>query len=292
MPKTPESVFSSTFERIAVALLSIAAAILLIDLAVKGPLFLHVIRYKTDDVMNNQVVAQDAVNLFLLSPMLIVGGITLLLKRQISRYLLLMTPLYLIYFALSYTIGWEWSSPKYVGNSEHYTWHFLGILVISLIILLYALSIFPEQVIATFRKRGLIVYSTLFSLFLLLFASMWIKGIQEVISTGTAPGYDLAPTTFWVVRVFDLGFSIPLGFLSVYLLWTRPQSTFPVQFLFYGFFLTMIIAVNAMGIVMFLKNDPTYLLRDAIVFASLALMIFVGFGYVLRNYRTHPQPGH
>jgi len=281
-----DSTFGTSFERIFIALLSVATGITLIYLAIEGPTFLHHISYKTAEIVNNQLVGQDLVNLFLLSPILIVGGVTLFLKQRISRYLLIITPLYLIYYVLSYTIGWEWSSSKYTGNSESYTFYFLFILVASLILLLYSLSIFPDKVRSTFNKKGLIVYSALFILFMLIFASMWIKEVQEVVSTGTTRAYDLAPTAFWVVRIFDLGFSIPLGLISVYLLWARPNTTYPVQFMFYGFFLTMIIAVNTMGIVMFLKNDPTFLLRDLIVFLCLAAIIFTGFLFILRNYKA------
>jgi hypothetical protein len=285
MSKTNDTTFGNSFERIFVALISIATGITLIYLAIQGPLFLQNIKYKTADFVNNQLVAQDFVNMFLLSPILIIGGVTLYFRKQISQYLLIMTPLYLIYFVLSYTIGWEWSSQKYSGNSELYTYYFLFILIASLIILLYSLSIFPQNVTSTFNRKGLIIYSFLFSIFLLIFASMWIKEVQEVMSTGTARAYDIVPTAFWVVRIFDLGFSIPLGLISVYLLWARPNTTYPIQFMFYGFFLTMIIAVNAMGFVMFLKNDPTFMLQDLIVFLILALIIFAGFFYVKRNYK-------
>jgi hypothetical protein len=258
---------------------------MLIYLAIEGPLFLNHIRYKTADIINNQLVAQDFVNMFLLGPLLIAGGITLFLRKRISAYLLAMTPLFLIYYVLSYTIGWEWSSDKYVGNSQQYTFHFLFILISSLIILLYSLSQFPSKTESTFRKKGLVAYSLILSLLLLVFGSMWVKEVLEVMSTGTTRGYDIAPTAFWLVRVFDLGFTIPLGLISIYLLWARPDTTFPVQFLFYGFFLTMIIAVNAMGFMMFLKNDPTFMLRDLLVFLALAVVIFAGFIYILRNYR-------
>ena len=278
--------FGNRFERIFVAALSIATGIILIYLAIEGPLFLQHIKYKTADIINNQLVGQDMVNMFVLSPILIVAGITLYLKKKIAPYLLIITPLFLIYYVLSYTIGWEWSSPEYSGNSESYTFHFLFILISSLIMLLYSLSIFPQNVESTFRKKGLIVYSVLFSFFLLIFASMWIKEVLEVMSTGTTRAYDVAPTAFWLVRIFDLGFTIPLGLISVYLLWVRPETTYPVQFMFYGFFLTMIIAVNAMGISMFLKDDPTFLMRDLIVFLILAMIVFAGFIYILKNFKS------
>ena len=107
---------------------------------------------------------------------------------------------------------------------------------------------------------------------------------MEVIETGTTRAYDIAPAAFWLVRIFDLGFSIPLGLISVYLLWTHRDSTFPIQMMFYGFFLTMLTAVNAMGIMMLAHNDPTFLWRDLAVFLTLAGIVAAGFLYILRGY--------
>ncbi|NLX29328.1 MAG: hypothetical protein GXY59_10205 [Bacteroidales bacterium] len=274
------------FERVFTALLAILSGVILILLAVQGPLFLDHIHYKTAEVINNQLLGQDIVNLLVLAPLLIAGGISLLLKKRYAIYLLLMAPLYLIYYVLSYTIGWEWSSNLYTGNNEKWFFHFLFILISSVIILFYALAEFPEKVQSHFKRKHLLIYTLLNLFFMLIFAGMWISEVREVIATGTARGYDIAPTAFWLVRVFDLGFTIPLGILSIYLLWTRPDTTFPVQFMFYGFFLTMIIAVNAMGVIMLLNNDPTFLFRDLSVFLILGAIISFGFGFILKNYRT------
>jgi hypothetical protein len=284
---TNDNSFGNEFERILVSLLAVATGLALIYLAVQGPLVLGHIRYKTAAVINNQVVGQDLVNLFLLSVILLVGGVALFLRKAIAKYLLIVTPLYLIYFVLSYTIGWEWSSSQYLGNSEKYSFYFLFILVAALIVMLYSFSVFPKDRTADFKKKGLIIYSALFAFFLMVFASMWLKEVWQVMTTGTARGYEIAPTAFWLVRVFDLGFSIPLGLISVYLLWARPASSFPIQFMFYGFFLTMIIAVDTMGIIMFLKDDPTFLLRDLVVFLILGLIVFSGFFYILRHYKRN-----
>jgi len=282
---TPDSDFGFSFERIVVGFLAVAAGAMLVFLAIQGPLFLDAIRYRTHPLILNQSVAQDAVNLFPLSAMLLAGGILLWLKKPLAKYLLLMTPLYLIYFALSYTIGWEWSSPAYSGNSEKYFFHFLFVLVAALVILLYSLSVFPKDRVARFGRKGLAAYSAALVLFLLLFAAMWMKEVFEVMARGTTRAYDIAPAAFWLVRVFDLGFTIPLGLASVYLLWTRPASSFPIQFLFYGFFVTMAAAVIAMGAVMGLKHDPTFLRRDLIVFLALGVIVCAGFIYMLRSFR-------
>lgn len=278
--------FGSGFERIFIGFLAVATGAVLIYLAIQGPLFMGAIRYKSDPVINNQIVGQDLVNLFLLSMISIAGGILLWLRKPAAKYLLISTPLYLIYFVLSYTIGWEWSSPAHAGNSEKYFFHFLFILVSALLVMFYALAVFPRDREARFGKKGLAAYSAILALFLLVFAAMWAKEVLDVMARGTTRGYDIAPTAFWLVRVLDLGFTIPLGLLSVYLLWARPASSFHVQFMFYGFFLTMIVAVNAMGIIMWLKKDPTFLLRDLAVFLALGLIIVFGFFYVLRGYRA------
>jgi hypothetical protein len=281
-----EASYGSAFERVFVGLVATMAGLVLIYLAVQGPLARGVLTFKTAPVINNQLVGQDLVNLVLLSPLLILGGIGLLLKKAFAKYLLIATPLYLIYYVFGYTVGWEWSSPTYAGTSERYTFLFLFVLIAALIILLYTLAVFPKNVVSRFKKGGLAVYSVVFTVFLLIFGAMWSKEILEVIRTGTTRAYDIAPTAFWLVRIFDLGFSMPLGLISVYLLWARPDKAYSVICLFYGFFFTRILAVNAMGWVMFLKKDPTFLMRDLVVFSALALIILVGFFYVRRNYRV------
>lgn len=281
--------FGRDFERVFTGILAIASGLVLIYLAVMGPMVSGRIHYKTADFINNQLVGQDAVNLAVLSPLLLLGGAALLLRKASGKYLLILTPLFLIYYALSYTIGWEWSAPGYSGNSEKYFFLYLFVLITAVIILLYTLAVFPRDRSARFSKAGLGVYSGLMAAFLLIFASMWVKEVLEVMATGTSRGYAAAPTAFWLVRVFDLGFTIPLGLVSLYLLWARPRSSYPIQFLFYGFFLTMILAVEAMGFMMFLKKDPTFLARDLAVFSVLAAIVAFGFVYVLRNFKKDPD---
>ena len=272
-------------ERITVSLLCIFSGIILIYLAICGPLVLNILTYKTAETGIFQIMGQDLVNLFLLSSLLIGSGITLFLKKKIAPFLIISHPLYLIYYVLSYTVGLEWSSPTLAGNSEKYTFYFLFILISAVITLLYALSIFPQTYKSSFKKKSLGVYSGFYILFLFLFSAMWLGEMSQVMNSGTTRAYETVPTAFWLIRIFDLGFTIPLGFLSLYLLWTRPNETYAVQFLFYGFFLTMITAVNSMGWVMFFKQDPFFLLRDMSVFSGLWIIVFGGFIFVLRNYQ-------
>jgi hypothetical protein len=285
MKQNDYNYFGTNFERVFIGCLAILTGLMLAYLAIQGPLFLNYIQYKTHQLVINQLIGQDAVNLFLLCPMLILGGFLLLRKKLFAKYLLIMTPLFLMYYSISYAMGWEWMAQQYRGNSEKYFFHFLGILISALIIMMYSLHIFPKNVKATFIKSRLAVYTALYSIFLIAFAMLWMKEVFSVIETGTARAYDIAPGAFWLVRVFDLGFSIPLGLISIYMLWVRPEKAYPVQYLFYGFFLTQLTAVLAMAFMMYINNDPTFEWNSSLIFVVLCLIVVSGFVYINKSYR-------
>jgi len=282
--KPPKPFDPVNFERPFVALTSLICAVLLIYLGIQGPLFQNAIVYRTHPSVNNQLIAQDAVNTFLISPLLLLAAWGLYARKRFAKYLLALTPLFLLYYAISYMVGWEWMAADYSGNSQLWFFHYLGVMVAALIILFYSLSAFKARQKPHFSKRGLMIYSVIFTIFMAMFAAMWMKEIFEFFTKGTARGYDLAPAAFWLVRCFDLGFSIPLGFISLYLLWLRPQTTFPVQMLLYGFFLSMSVVVNAMGWVMMINHDPAADPMGNIVFVILMLISFFGYFYILRGY--------
>ncbi|HEK85771.1 MAG: hypothetical protein ACPLZD_05920 [Candidatus Saccharicenans sp.] len=58
--------FGSNFERAFIGLISVISGIILVYLAIMGPLVKGAIKYKTAEVINNQLVGQDLVNLLVL----------------------------------------------------------------------------------------------------------------------------------------------------------------------------------------------------------------------------------
>jgi hypothetical protein len=276
--------FGTKLERSLASLLAIISGIILIVLSLRGPLGSGEISYHTHPLIVNQLIGQDIINLFPVSFILIIGGILLYYKKNLGKYLLISTPLFMIYYALSYTMGWEWMEKSYSGNSEQYFFCYLFVLISALVIMLYCLSVFPKKRKGNFKRPALAVYSVGMGLFLAVFAGMWIKQILEVQATGTTKGYDIAPMAFCLVRTIDLGFCVPLGYISIYLLWTRVSEAFAIQFLFYGFFVTQILAVVAMGTSMYLNQDPTIKLGELAFFIFLALLLILGFIFVIRGY--------
>jgi len=273
------------FENYLVGCLAIIAGAILIYLAILGPLWMNEILYKTSESAKYQTMAQDLINLCILAPLLLMGGVLTLIHDERNKHLLILTPVYLLYYALSYGIGMEWSDNRYTGNSQYYFWAFLGVMIIGLIILMYIPGQFSDSDVPEFSRRQLMIYITLVAIFLLVFAFQWILEVREVLQTGnTSSGsYLAAPTVFWVIRYFDLGISIPLGFISLYLLATRTKTAYPYILLFFGFFVTMILTVNTMGLFMYFNNDPELQQADLYVFWALGILALTGYLILVKD---------
>jgi hypothetical protein len=206
-----------------------------------------------------------------------------LVDKPAAKYFLILTPVTLIYKGLSYGLGQEYS--LYAGNIEQYCVYFLVMVIAGLIIGMKAISLFKEDDAPDFSKRGVYAFVAVMSILLFMFFMMWAGEAAEVLATGdTSSGsYTNAPTLFWVIRYLDLGLTIPLGFLSLYLLLTRPKSAYAIILLFFGFFITLGTAVNAMGWIQFLSGDPELQLPALGIFGFLGGLTWIGFIYLIKD---------
>lgn len=275
----------SVLDRLFIGILAILCGIVLAYLSIMGPLGFSLLEHHTSPSAIYQTIGQDLANLIILVPLLIFGGITHIMQKPCSKYLLILSPIYLLYMAISYTVGQEWNRAEYVGNIEQYFYLFLILIIGGLILLIYTLSNFESNEAPEFNPKSLRLYVITFCLALTIFAAMWIGEVNEVLSTGdTVLGsYGSAPTIFWVVRIFDLGISIPLGFISAFLLLRNATKFYPLILLSYGFFITMITAVNCMGFVMLVNNDPELQPGGLVIFLVMAILAYSGFFYLIKD---------
>ncbi|WP_371806229.1 hypothetical protein [Candidatus Lokiarchaeum ossiferum] len=275
----------SVLDRLFIGLLAIICGIILAYLSIMGPLGFSILEHHTSPSAIYQTIGQDLANLIVLVPLLIIGGITHIMQKPCSKYLLILTPIYLLYMAISYTIGQEWNRAEYTGNIEQYFYHFLILIIGGLILLIYTLSNFDFNESPDFNPKSLRIYTFIFCLALTFFAIMWIGEVNEVLRTGdtVSNSYSSAPTVFWVIRIFDLGISIPLGFISAFLLLRNVKKFYPLILLSYGFFITMITAVNCMGFVMLANNDPELQAGGLVIFLIMAILAYSGFFFLIKD---------
>lgn len=264
---------------------AIISAVVVAAMAILGPLVLGEIEYRTSESGVWQVQGGDIVNLFLIAPILTVGGIMHLLRREGSKYLLILTPITLIYTGLSVGIGQEWGDPRYTGNVEQYAWLYLTMIIGGLILLVSSLPLFSERDAPEFGRKGLRIYVALMMVFLVMFSVMWLSELAEVMSNGGSESgaYEETPTLWWVVRYFDIGITIPLGFLALSLLLVKPKRSYPLVLLFFGFFITLGSAVCAMGWVMWANDDPTMQPGALGLFTGLAVLSYIGLAYLVKG---------
>ncbi len=264
---------------------SFIGAVVVAILAILGPLILGTIQYRTSQSGRWQIAGADAVNLFLMVPVLTIAGTLLLFRRDAAKYFLILAPVTLFSVALEGGVGNEWGNPAYTGNIERYAWLFIVEIVVALVILVGTLPMFSEADVPRFGKKGLRIYAAFVTLLLIGFTFMWLGELVEVSTTGdTASGsYSSTPVAFWIIRFMDLGISIPLGFLGMYLLVTRPERAYSLVLLFFGFFVTMGTSVTSMGLVMFLNHDPQAQAGALVIFPMLTIMSWAGLLYLIKD---------
>ena len=267
---------TDSFEYYCIGFIAMMASVILILLALTGPLFLNIVKYRTSSSGITQTKAQDFINLILIAPITIIGVILHLYNKDESKYFLSFTAIYImLYEGFAVGIGMEWGNPLYgsLGNSQYYFWAFLFLMIDGLIMIFYVLSKFTPEDAPDFNMKSIRIFTIIGSLFLIFMAIMWFSEIIQVLTMGdTSTGsYSETPNLFWLIRFLDLGFTIPLGFISFYLFNTRPKKAYPFLLLFFGFFVSLSTAVNTMGWLMFLENDPTIQIPELVIF--LVLMI-------------------
>lgn len=264
---------------------ALLGAVVVAAVALLGPLGTGAIQYRTSQSGNYQVIGVDAVNLIIMVPVLAMGGILLLLRREGAKYFLILAPVTLFSLAIEAGVGQEWGNPAYTGNVERYAWLFIVEIVVALVLLVGTLPMFSERDVPRFSRRGLRLYIVFVTLLLALFTAMWLGELLEVSTTGnTASGsYANAPVAFWAVRFMDLGVTIPLGFIGMYLLLTRPERAYTLVLLFFGFFVTMGTSVTAMGLVMVANGDPEAQAGAIVIFPLLTIMSWAGLLYLIKD---------
>lgn len=271
--------------RFVVVVSAFISAFAIAALALLGPLWLGAIEYRTSQSGLWQIQGADFVNLVLVAPILLIGGALHLFRRDGSRYFLILPPVTLMYTGLSLGLGQEWGNPAYPGNVEQYAWLFLILIIGGLVMLVSSMPLFTERDAPDFKPRSLRIYVGVMMLFLLMFAAMWLSELVQVMGGGDVAGdaYSQTPTLWWAVRYLDLGFTIPLGFLALFLLLTKPKRAYSLVLLFFGFFITLGTAVLSMGIMMTINDDPQAQAGSLPVFAMLAILSWVGLLYLVKD---------
>lgn len=232
--------------------------------AMVGPLVLGVMRLRFLANFTNQYLGGEIVSLFLVAPVAVIAGVLWLRGHRLAPVLAFAPAIYGLYLMVTLVFGADYAHQS--GNQEQFfPLHWL-IIVLSWGIAVRAwMALRPDQMpLPSDRLRRTTAMVLLF--IAAFFALAWLRQVAAVIGGEAVPDYPEAATLFWMIRVFDLAFFIPLAVISAVGLLRRQQSALRLAYLLIGFFTCEICAVAGMMAVQIVTADPA---ANAIVFAVL-----------------------
>jgi hypothetical protein len=224
-----------------------------------GPLGLRLIDWRLSDIGLNQTYGADGAALVLIVPTAFTSAYLWWQQRRLAAPLALGTGLAALYYAIASALGPDYT--RYGGNNERFFLILLGQIVLSWIIAARAWSCLderpPQPSAMLARALGTVLLIAGITV-----GSAWLRQLLEIAFTGGLSGPDAlayadAPGAFWLVRVVDLGFIVPLCIGTGLGLWRCSPLAFKSAYALTCFLTLQSVSVLAMGIVMLLRQDPT-----------------------------------
>ena len=205
--------------------------------------------------------------------------------KRLAAPLALGVALATLYYAIGSALGPDYS--RYPGNNERFFLILLTLILLSWPIAFAAWSRLDRQppVPGTRLARGL---GTVMILGGLAIGTAWGRQLLDIafgqLSGADALAYTDAPSAFWLVRVVDLGFIVPVCVATGIGLWRQAPMAIKAAYAVTSFMTLQAVSVLAMGAVMLARQDPTSTPGLVLVLAPIALGLAVLTGRLLVSY--------
>lgn len=260
---------------------TIGVGVAMISNALLGPLVLGVIRFHESATMEMQLLGGELTSLFFAGPLAIVAGV-LWWRGSRRAPALALGPLgYAFYTAVQLVLVPDYA--RYQGNNERWFPLYLLIVMASWIMALEAWRELNARPLVSPTSRT----STLLGAALLatniLFAFAWWAGIAKTYAGGPSLEYSEHPTAFWLVRLMDLGFVIPIGIVTGLGLLQRKAWAARMAYGFTGMEALLACAVAGMAIRMWLAGDANANMVLAVGVIGAAASLIALYGALIRR---------
>ncbi len=223
--------------------------------AVLGPLVLKVITFRTSDHLENQFVGGEVVSLAVVAPLAITAGVLWLRGHRLAPPLALGPALYSVYTYTTAVLGQEYS--RYDGNVEKFFPLYAGLVAGGAVIAVYAWSRLGDMDVPVLSDG---LRRTLAGIFLGLgsfFALAWAQQIRLVLAGSPPAEYQEGPTLFWLIKLLDFGFMIPLLLATGVGLVRRAPAAIKAAYGLATFATCLAASIAGMAVVMEVKGDPS-----------------------------------
>ena len=272
-----------------VALLALATLLVLNVLL--GPLGSGVIQWRVSVIGLNQTYGADGAALVLVVPTALAAAWLWHLRARLAAPLALGVGLATLYYAIASALGPDYI--RYDGNNERFFLILLVLIVLSWTVAARAWTAldtrppFPASRLARSLGTVLILGAAAIGL-------AWTRQLVDIAIGGLLTGADAlayadAPSAFWLVRVVDLGFIVPICLATGIGLWRGNPTAAKAAYGVAAFMTLQAASVLGMGAIMLWRQDPTA--TPALVFAltpiSFGLAVFTT--RLLASYANRPS---
>lgn len=233
--------------------------------AILGPLVLGVIRFHMTDAVENQYLGGEIVSLLVVAPALVVAGVLWHRGDRLAPALAFGPAIYTVYTFITAILGQEYA--RFPGNAEKAFFLYVALIAggVTLAVLAGAgLAAQPASPLPEGLRRSV---AGVFLTIVLFFALAWIGQIAQFYRGERTTEYIDSPTLFWLIKLLDLGFLLPVfAAMGVGMLQRHPAAL-KLGYGMIAYAVCMTGAILGMAIAMFLKDDPA---------ASPAMVAFLG----------------
>jgi hypothetical protein len=269
----------------------LAIATLLAINVVLGPLGLGIIRWRVSEIGLNQTYGADGAALVLVVPTAAAAAWLWRRRARLAPPLALGVGLATLYYAVASALGPDYA--RYPGNNERFVLILLVLIGLSWTVAIRAWAALdthppvPARWLVRSLGSVLIVGGAAIGL-------AWTKQLLDLAIAGSLNGGDAlayadAPGAFWLIRVIDLGFIVPICLWTGVGLWRGSTTAVKAAYGVAAFMTLQAASVLAMGTVMLWRQDPTATpaLVYVLVPVSVGLALFTA--RLLMSYHSGPH---
>lgn len=260
--------------------------------AVVGPLVLGVMRLHESARMDTQLLGIAFVELVLAAPLAIVAGLLWRRGHAIAPVLGVASAGFSVYVAVQYVLAPDY--PRYPGNNERFFILHLAIVLLGSAIVVRSLDELRDAHTLAFPRSLGRSLGVLLVVLNGVFAIAWLGSIGSVLTREPTMEYLEHPTAFWLIRLMDLGFLLPIGLIAGIGMFQRDPGGIRAGYAIVGVETLILCAVAAMAAWALSRGDSGTSLSVALLSTGATLVLATMWirliRAALRNSSLRPPP--
>jgi hypothetical protein len=222
--------------------------------ALLGPLVFGVIKLRESANMENQLLGGELTSLLIAAPMALVGGVLWWRGSALAPFVAIGPAGFALYNYIQFVLVPDYS--RYDGNNEYFFPLYLMLVILAWALIWRAWHALHREELAPLGPRLGRAIGGMCVLLGAAFGLAWLSTIAAQLAGVSTAEYVEHPTAFWLVRLMDLGFVIPLGLLVGIGLLRREPHADRGAYAFIGTQTLLTCAVAGMAMRMWIRDDP------------------------------------